>query len=66
MSARRWALPAIPRAAAALVSAHADVLVVDTAHGHANVLDMVARLRREHPDIDLIAGNVARPKRPRR
>src|SRR4030095_1860032 len=44
----------------ALVNAHVDVLVIDTAHGHSqNVLDMVARIRREHPGIDLIAGNVA-------
>ncbi|MCM3878470.1 MAG: IMP dehydrogenase [Vicinamibacterales bacterium] len=49
-----------PERAAALVNAHVDVLVVDTAHGHSqSVLDMVARLRREHPGIDLIAGNVA-------
>ena len=49
-----------PERAAALVAAHADVVVVDTAHGHSqNVLDMVARIRREHPEIDLIAGNVA-------
>src|SRR6187455_1480427 len=49
-----------PERAAALVAAHADVVVVDTAHGHSqNVLDMVARIRREHPGIDLIAGNVA-------
>src|SRR3989442_8320385 len=46
--------------AAALVAAHVDVLVVDTAHGHSQgVLDMVARLRREHSGIDIIAGNVA-------
>ena len=46
--------------AAALVSAHVDALVVDTAHGHSqNVLDVVRDLRRAHPDIDLIAGNVA-------
>ena len=46
--------------AAALVAAHVDVVVVDTAHGHSqNVLDMVARIRRENPGIDLIAGNVA-------
>ena len=49
-----------PERAAALVNANADVLVIDTAHGHSqNVLDMVARLRREHPGVDLIAGNVA-------
>jgi IMP dehydrogenase len=46
--------------AAALVSANVDVLVVDTAHGHAQgVLDIVRALRRQYPDIDLIAGNVA-------
>ncbi len=46
--------------AAALVSANVDVLVVDTAHGHAQgVLDMVRVLRRRFPDVDLIAGNVA-------
>ncbi len=37
--------------AAALVAAHADVLVIDTAHGHSQgVLDMVARIRRTFPD----------------
>jgi IMP dehydrogenase len=46
--------------AAALVAAGADVLVVDTAHGHSQgVLDMVARVRREFPNVELIAGNVA-------
>src|SRR6188474_641665 len=44
----------------ALVAAHVDVLVIDTAHGHSQgVLDMVARLRERHPDVELIAGNVA-------
>ncbi len=46
--------------AQALVEAHVDVLVIDTAHGHSKgVLDMVATLREQHPDVDLIAGNVA-------
>jgi IMP dehydrogenase len=46
--------------AAALVAAGVDVLVIDTAHGHSQgVLDMVARVRREFPNTDLIAGNVA-------
>jgi IMP dehydrogenase len=45
---------------AALVAAHVDVLVIDTAHGHSQgVLDMVKRIRRTHTDVDLIAGNVA-------
>jgi IMP dehydrogenase len=44
----------------ALVGAHVDVLVVDTAHGHSQgVLDMVRTLRERHPDVDLLAGNVA-------
>jgi len=46
--------------AEALVAAHVDVLVVDTAHGHSQgVLDMVRALRTRFSDVDLIAGNVA-------
>ncbi|MCX6544494.1 MAG: IMP dehydrogenase [Acidobacteria bacterium] len=46
--------------AEALVKAHVDVLVVDTAHGHAQkVMDIVKELRRRYPDVDLVAGNVA-------
>ncbi|MEZ5290085.1 MAG: IMP dehydrogenase [Vicinamibacterales bacterium] len=46
--------------AEALVAAHVDVIVIDTAHGHSQgVLDIVKELRRRFPDVDLIAGNVA-------
>ena len=46
--------------AEALVAAGADVLVVDTAHGHSQgVMTMVRRLRDHFPSVDLIAGNVA-------
>src|SRR5262245_25811947 len=46
--------------AKALVAAGVDVLVVDTAHGHhQNVIDMVARVRREFPNVELVGGNVA-------
>jgi len=46
--------------AEALVAANVDVLVIDTAHGHSQgVLDVVRRVRREFPKVDLIAGNVA-------
>src|SRR5216110_886095 len=46
--------------AEALVAAHVDVLVVDTAHGHhQGVLDMVKRIRQRFADVNLIAGNVA-------
>src|SRR5919202_805777 len=45
--------------AAALAEAGADVLVVDTAHGHSrNVVEMVRRLKRRW-DGDVIAGNIA-------
>src|ERR671922_69834 len=43
--------------AEALVAANVDVLVVDTAHGHAQgVLDIVQRLRRAFKDVELVAG----------
>jgi IMP dehydrogenase len=46
--------------ASALVAAGVDALVIDTAHGHSqNVIDMVRRIRREFPNTDLVAGNVA-------
>jgi IMP dehydrogenase len=45
---------------AALVGAGADVIGVDTAHGHSqNVLNTIAYIRRHYPDLDLVAGNVA-------
>jgi IMP dehydrogenase len=46
--------------AAALAAAGVDVIVVDTAHGHSKgVIDAVRATKKEHPHIDLIAGNVA-------
>jgi IMP dehydrogenase len=43
-----------------LVAAGADVLVVDSAHGHSQgVLDAVERIREALPDVQLVAGNVA-------
>ncbi|HWG56951.1 MAG TPA: IMP dehydrogenase [Gaiellaceae bacterium] len=45
--------------AGALVDAEADVLVVDTAHGHSrSVVDMVRRVKSEW-DVQVIAGNIA-------
>jgi len=45
---------------AALVEAGADVLVLDSAHGHTqNVLECVKRVKALYPDVQLIAGNVA-------
>ena len=49
--------------ARALVDAGADVVVIDTAHGHSQgVLDAVERIRTEFPELQLIAGNVATKK----
>ncbi len=46
--------------AEALVGAGADVLVVDSAHGHSvYILDLVERIKLRFPDVVLIAGNVA-------
>ncbi len=43
----------------ALIEADADIIVVDTAHGHSqNVIDTVKKIKAEY-DIDVIAGNVA-------
>ncbi len=45
---------------AALVAAGVDVLVVDTAHGHSkNVLDRVAKIKADHPEVQVIGGNIA-------
>ncbi|HCF51323.1 MAG TPA: IMP dehydrogenase, partial [Syntrophomonas sp.] len=44
----------------ALKHAGADVVVVDTAHGHSmDVVRMVETIKNNYPDLDLIAGNVA-------
>src|SRR5215831_2869535 len=44
----------------ALVEAGADVIVVDTAHGHAQgVLERVKWIKRRYPDLQVIGGNIA-------
>jgi IMP dehydrogenase len=46
--------------AALLVDAGADVIVVDTAHGHSQgVLDRVAWVKKRFPDVQVIGGNIA-------
>jgi IMP dehydrogenase len=45
---------------ALLVEAGVDVVIVDTAHGHSRgVIERVRKIKREHPELQLIAGNVA-------
>ncbi len=44
----------------ALIKSKVDLIVVDTAHGHSKgVLEAVAKIKREYPDLQLVAGNVA-------
>ena len=45
---------------AALVEADADVLVVDTAHGHSRrVLDRVSWIKQKYPRMPVVGGNIA-------
>ena len=44
---------------AALVEAGVDVIIVDTSHGHSKgVIDRVRRIKTEHPDSQVIGGNI--------
>ena len=44
----------------ALVAAHVDVIVVDSAHGHSkNILEAVKKIKAKYPDLQVIAGNIA-------
>lgn len=45
---------------AALIERGADVVVIDTAHGHSRgVLQAIERFKSNYPEIDVIAGNIA-------
>ncbi len=44
----------------ALIAAKADVIAVDTAHGHSRgVIETVKKLRAQYPHLQIIAGNIA-------
>ncbi|EFK95019.1 Inosine-5'-monophosphate dehydrogenase [sediment metagenome] len=46
--------------AESLIEAGVDILMIDTAHGHSKgVIDAVREIKRLHPKIDLIGGNIA-------
>ncbi len=48
---------------AALVAAGCDMIVIDTAHGHSKgVILAVEATRKEHPGVQIVAGNVATPE----
>jgi len=43
-----------------LIGAGADVLVLDSAHGHSKgILDTVKKIKKAYPKVELIAGNIA-------
>jgi IMP dehydrogenase len=45
---------------AVLAREEVDVVIVDTAHGHSKgVIDMVKWVKKHHPGIDVVAGNIA-------
>ena len=51
--------PGTQERVAALVEAGADIIVVDTAHGHSrDVLDRVRWIKRHYPDSQVIGGNI--------
>ncbi len=44
----------------AIVDAGVDLIVVDSAHGHSRgIIEGVKAIKKEYPDVELIAGNVA-------
>ena len=46
--------------AGALIEAQADVLVLDSAHGHSkNIIECVKKVKASYPDTPVIAGNIA-------
>lgn len=48
---------------AALVNAGADILVVDTAHGHSKgVIDTVAYIKKNYKNMQVVGGNIATPQ----
>ena len=47
----------------ALVEAGVDVIVIDPAHGHSQgVIDRVIKTKKDFPDLEIIAGNIATAK----
>ena len=55
--------PDMEERAAALLNAGADLILIDTSHGHtANVISAVKALKTNHAGIELIAGNVGTAK----
>ena len=46
--------------AEALVQAHVDAVVIDTAHGHTKgVVEVLKRVKKKFPNLDVVVGNIA-------
>jgi IMP dehydrogenase len=46
-----------------LLAADVDLLVIDSAHGHsAPIIEAIGKIKSSHPEVQLIAGNVATPE----
>ncbi|MBU2488465.1 MAG: IMP dehydrogenase [Proteobacteria bacterium] len=55
--------PDLMERAEALYKASADVILIDSSHGHSdNVISAIRKLKKTWPDMDLVAGNVATAK----
>jgi len=47
----------------ALINANVDAIVIDTAHGHTkNVISILREVKRNYPNIDVVAGNIGTPE----
>lgn len=44
----------------ALIAAHVDALILDTAHAHTkNVVNLLKTIKKNYPEIDVVTGNIA-------
>ncbi|MCB0458294.1 MAG: IMP dehydrogenase, partial [Flavobacteriaceae bacterium] len=55
--------PDVMERAEALVSAHVDAVIIDTAHGHSKgVVTVLKEVKKKFPSLDVVVGNIATPE----
>ncbi|MEZ4779179.1 MAG: IMP dehydrogenase [Flavobacteriaceae bacterium] len=55
--------PDVMERAEALVSAHVDAVIIDTAHGHSKgVVTVLKEVKAKFPNLDVVVGNIATPE----
>ena len=55
--------PDVVERAEALVNAHVDAVVIDTAHGHTKgVVDVLQQVKKRFPTLEVVVGNIATPE----